>query len=79
MSVIPANASWSASFEPKWANTPLLLSPAAPAIRAMDSTLGTCFMVPEKIQHAIAKEHNYEIVDHNLVLYVRPIDKNRKS
>ena len=33
----------------------------------------------EEIQHAIAKEHNYEIVDHNLVLYVRPLDKDRKS
>lgn len=30
----------------------------------------------ERIQHAIAKEHNYEIVDHNLVLYVRPLDKD---
>ena len=30
----------------------------------------------ERIQHAIAKEHNYEIVDHNLVLYVRPLNKD---
>ena len=29
----------------------------------------------ERIQHDIAREHNYEIVDHNLVLYVRPISK----
>ena len=29
----------------------------------------------ERIQHTIAKEHN-EIVDHNLVLYVRPLKKN---
>jgi Fur family ferric uptake transcriptional regulator len=27
----------------------------------------------EKIQHDIARKHNYEIVDHNLVLYVRPL------
>ena len=26
----------------------------------------------EKIQHAIAEKHGYEIVDHNLVLYVKP-------
>jgi Fur family ferric uptake transcriptional regulator len=29
----------------------------------------------EKIQREIAKSHNYELVDHNLVLYVRPIKK----
>ncbi|MGI9262852.1 MAG: ferric iron uptake transcriptional regulator [Woeseiaceae bacterium] len=29
----------------------------------------------EQLQHSIAKEHNYEIVDHNLVLYVRPLKK----
>jgi len=33
----------------------------------------------EKIQHAIAKEHNYELVDHNLVLYVRPLKKDKNS
>lgn len=26
----------------------------------------------EKIQHRIAEKHGYEIVDHNLVLYVKP-------
>ncbi|USE39628.1 ferric iron uptake transcriptional regulator [Endozoicomonas sp. SCSIO W0465] len=26
----------------------------------------------EKRQHAIAEEHGFEIVDHNLVIYVRP-------
>ncbi|MCL6270003.1 ferric iron uptake transcriptional regulator [Sansalvadorimonas sp. 2012CJ34-2] len=26
----------------------------------------------ERIQHAIAEEHGFEIVDHNLVLYVKP-------
>jgi Fur family ferric uptake transcriptional regulator len=26
----------------------------------------------EKIQERIARDHNYEIVDHNLVIYVRP-------
>jgi Fur family ferric uptake transcriptional regulator len=30
----------------------------------------------EKIQHRIAAEHNYEIVDHNLVIYVRPAKKS---
>jgi Fur family ferric uptake transcriptional regulator len=33
----------------------------------------------ERIQHDIAREHNYEIVDHNLVLYVRPIAKKAGS
>jgi len=27
----------------------------------------------EKLQHAVAAEHGYEIVDHNLVMFVRPI------
>ncbi len=26
----------------------------------------------EKLQHAIAEKHGYDLVDHNLVLYVRP-------
>ena len=30
-------ASWSSSFEPKWANKPLLLIPVASASRAIDS------------------------------------------
>jgi len=30
----------------------------------------------EKLQHAIATKHNYELVDHNLVLYVRPLKKS---
>jgi len=30
----------------------------------------------ERIQHEIAAKHNYEIVDHNLVLYVRPVKKD---
>ncbi|HVK99678.1 MAG TPA: ferric iron uptake transcriptional regulator [Dongiaceae bacterium] len=29
----------------------------------------------EKLQHAIAKKHGYELVDHNLVLYVKPKKK----
>jgi len=33
----------------------------------------------ERIQQKIAKEHNFELVDHNLVLYVRPISKDSKS
>ena len=31
--------------------------------------------VIEKRQHAIAEEHGYEIVDHSLVLYVKPKKK----
>ena len=27
----------------------------------------------EKLQRALAEEHGYEILDHNLVLYVRPL------
>ncbi len=30
----------------------------------------------ESLQRKIAKSHNYDLVDHNLVLYVRPIKKN---
>jgi len=30
----------------------------------------------ESLQRQIAKSHNYDLVDHNLVLYVRPIKKN---
>ncbi len=33
----------------------------------------------EKIQHKIANEHNFELVDHNLVLYVRPRKKDDGS
>lgn len=33
----------------------------------------------EKIQERIARDHNYEIVDHNLVIYVRPLGKSNKS
>ena len=32
-----------------------------------------CDPLIEKRQHEIAKEHGYELVDHNLTLYVRPI------
>jgi len=31
----------------------------------------------ERRQNAIAKEHGYEIVDHSLVLYVRPVGKKK--
>jgi Fur family ferric uptake transcriptional regulator len=30
----------------------------------------------ERIQREIAKSHNFDLVDHNLVLYVRPLKKN---
>lgn len=30
----------------------------------------------EKLQRAVAREHGYEIVDHNLVLFVRPVRKD---
>ena len=33
----------------------------------------------ERIQREIARKHNYEIVDHNLVLYVRPLKKDGSS
>ncbi len=33
----------------------------------------------EAIQHRIAKEHNVELVDHDLVLYVRPSKKSESS
>lgn len=33
----------------------------------------------EGIQQKIAKEHNFELVDHNLVLYVRPLKKDNES
>jgi Fur family ferric uptake transcriptional regulator len=33
----------------------------------------------EKLQREIAKEHNFELVDHNLVLYVRPLKKSDES
>ena len=26
----------------------------------------------ERLQHEIAEEHGFELIDHNLVLYVRP-------
>ena len=32
----------------------------------------------ERLQHEIAEDFGYEIVDHNLVLYVRPIAKKKK-
>lgn len=31
----------------------------------------------ERIQHEIAAKYNYELIDHNLVLYVRPIGKDK--
>ena len=33
----------------------------------------------ERIQHVIAEKHGYKLVDHNLVLYVRPVDSKKKS
>ena len=33
----------------------------------------------EKLQHEIAAEHGYELIDHNLVLYVRPLRKDGDS
>ena len=33
----------------------------------------------ERIQHEIAAEHNYEIVDYDLVIYVRPVKKDEVS
>lgn len=33
----------------------------------------------EKLQHEIAARHGYELIDHNLVLYVRPKQKAEKE
>ena len=33
----------------------------------------------EKLQHEIARKHNYELIDHNLVLYVKPLPKKAGS
>lgn len=33
----------------------------------------------EEIQYRIATEYGYELVDHNLVLYVRPLKKTEES
>lgn len=33
----------------------------------------------EKLQHDIATRHGYELIDHNLVLYVRPTRKSSDS
>jgi Fur family ferric uptake transcriptional regulator len=31
----------------------------------------------ERLQHDIAKEHGFELIDHNLVLYVRPLSTKK--
>jgi len=33
----------------------------------------------ERLQHDIAKSHNFELVGHNMVLYVRPLKKDSDS
>lgn len=33
----------------------------------------------ERLQREIARKHNYELIDHNLVLYVRPLKKSGDS
>ena len=33
----------------------------------------------ERLQHKIAKSHNFELIDHNLVLYVRRLGKDSES
>lgn len=33
----------------------------------------------ERLQHEIAEQFGYEIVDHSLVLYVRPVAKKKKK
>jgi hypothetical protein len=33
----------------------------------------------EKLQRDIARKHNYELIDHNQVLYVKPLPKKIKS
>jgi len=32
----------------------------------------------EQLQHAIAEEHGYEIISHNMVLFVRPKKSREK-
>jgi Fur family ferric uptake transcriptional regulator len=32
----------------------------------------------ERLQHEIAEQHGYELLDHSLVLYVRPKDAPKK-
>ncbi|ANO51530.1 ferric iron uptake transcriptional regulator [Woeseia oceani] len=32
----------------------------------------------ERLQKEIARKHNYELIDHSLVLYVRPLKKKEK-
>ena len=33
----------------------------------------------ERLQHSIAKKHNFELIDHSLVLYVKPLKKDSVS
>ena len=33
----------------------------------------------ERLQHSIAKKHNFELIDHSLVLYVKPLKKDSAS
>lgn len=33
----------------------------------------------ERLQHKIAKSHNFELIDHSLVLYVRRLGKDSES
>ena len=33
----------------------------------------------ERLQHSIAKKHDFELIDHSLVLYVKPLKKDSDS
>ena len=33
----------------------------------------------ERLQHKIAKSHNFELIDHSLVLYVKRLNKDSES
>ena len=33
----------------------------------------------ERLQKEIAKSHNFELIDHNLVLYVRPMKNDQDA
>jgi Fur family ferric uptake transcriptional regulator len=33
----------------------------------------------ERLQHSIAKKHGFELIDHSLVLYVKPLKKDSDS
>ena len=47
---------------------------ATPNVEYVSSEIYSSQQLFEEEQEKIAKEHGYKIVDHKLVLYVKPID-----